>query len=109
MPKNYLVLVSEDPLDSLSMKRTTDLALQLKDRGNTVSLFLLQNGVLAARARSAADPLMRLLAASVPISADEFSLRERGIEANELREGVTMAPIDLIVQRLAGGWHTLWS
>jgi sulfur relay (sulfurtransferase) complex TusBCD TusD component (DsrE family) len=109
MPKHYLLIVSEDPLGTDCLRRTSELALQLKARGHGVSLFLVQNGVLVARARSTPHMLVPLLTAAVEIRADEFSLRERGIEVNELRDGVTMAPIDLIVQRLAAGWHTLWS
>jgi sulfur relay (sulfurtransferase) complex TusBCD TusD component (DsrE family) len=109
MPKNYLLLASEDPLEAPGMRRATELALQLKGRGHSVSLFLVQNGVLAARARATPDVLVPLLTAAITVFADEFSLRERGIEVNELREGVTMAPIDLIAQRLSAGWQTLWS
>jgi sulfur relay (sulfurtransferase) complex TusBCD TusD component (DsrE family) len=109
MSKNYLIIVSEDPLETPASQRASDLALQLRQRGHAVAIFLVQNGVLASRASSNNETLAPLFAANVEVTADEFSLRERGIEANELRAGVAMAPIDLVVQRLAAGWHTLWS
>ena len=109
MSNNYLIIVSEDPLETPATQRVGDLALQLKQRGHGVEIFLVQNGVFASRASASNETLAPLFAANVEVNADEFSMRERGIEVNELREGVTMAPIDLIVHRLAAGWHTLWS
>ena len=91
------------------MKRAGDLALQLKQRGHAVTLFLVQNGVLASRANASGDALAPVCAASVEVMADDFSLRERGIEFNELRAGVAPASIDIVVNRLAAGWTTLWS
>jgi hypothetical protein len=42
----------------------------------------------------------------VTVLADDFSLQERGI--SKLAEGITAAPIDAIVDRLAAGHKTLW-
>jgi sulfur relay (sulfurtransferase) complex TusBCD TusD component (DsrE family) len=109
MSKNYLLIVSEDPLEGTAARRAAEMALQLRQTGNAVTLFLVQNGVLASRASPTPSMFAPLISASVEVAADEFSMRERGIEVNELRDGVTMAPIDLIVHRLAAGWHTLWS
>jgi sulfur relay (sulfurtransferase) complex TusBCD TusD component (DsrE family) len=109
MSKNYLIMVSEDPFEATAARRAAEMALQLRQTGNAVTLFLVQNGVLASRASPTPNMFAPLISASVEVVADEFSMRERGIEVSELREGMTMAPIDLIVQRLAAGWHTLWS
>jgi hypothetical protein len=109
MTHRYLIILSEDPLELTSAARVTDLALQLKQRGHAVTLFMVQNGVLASRSRAPRDPLGPLLAASVDVLADDFSLRERGIDSDELRPGVTAAPIDAVVSRMAAGWNTLWS
>jgi sulfur relay (sulfurtransferase) complex TusBCD TusD component (DsrE family) len=109
MSKNYLIIVSEDPFEMPNARRAGELALQLKRRGHSVALYLVQNGVLASRTRSAGDALTPAIASSVEVMADDFSLRERGIESNDLRPGVTSAPIDAVVNRLASGWNTLWS
>jgi sulfur relay (sulfurtransferase) complex TusBCD TusD component (DsrE family) len=109
MSANYQLIVSEDPVELPAARRASELAVQLKHRGHTVSLFLVQNGVLSARANAAEGALAPALAAAVEVLADDFSLRERGIELNELRTGVAMSPIDVIVSRLALGWKVLWS
>jgi hypothetical protein len=109
MTQRYVIILSEDPLELTATARVTDLALQLKKRGHAVTLFMVQNGVFASRSRSPRDPLGPLLAASIDVLADDFSLHERGIDPEELRPGVTAAPIGAVVTRLAAGWNALWS
>jgi intracellular sulfur oxidation DsrE/DsrF family protein len=73
-----------------------------------VTLFLVQNGVLA-RARAPAGVALQALAdAGVEVLADEFSLRERGIRAAGLLAGVKPAPLDVVLDRLAEGHKALW-
>lgn len=108
MPASYLLIVSADPLEYPAARHAGDLASQLKRRGHEVTVFLLQNGVLSARAGAAEGALVPL-STTIEMLADEFSLRERGIELDELRSGITVSSIDIIVQRLAAGWKVLWS
>jgi hypothetical protein len=42
----------------------------------------------------------------VTVLADDFSLQERGIA--KLAEGVTAAPIDVVVDHLAAGHKAIW-
>jgi len=44
----------------------------------------------------------------VQVLADEFSLRERGITAGRLVEGVKAAPLDVVIDQLAEGRKALW-
>lgn len=44
----------------------------------------------------------------VVVLADEFSLRERGIAAEGLAEGVVASPLDLVVDELARGAKVIW-
>lgn len=109
MNKSYLIIVSEDPIELPAARHASELALQLRKRGHAAALFLVQNGVLACRAEASHDALAPAFAASVEVLADDFSLRERGIELSELRAGVVIAPLDALVERMAAGWNTLWS
>jgi len=103
----YVLIASEDPLEHA--ERFYALALQLRDAGHTVTLFLVQNAVLGARAARARTALPTLLEASVTILADEFSLRERGIAAIDLRDGIHSAPLDVLTDLLARGHKALWN
>ena len=108
MTRRYLLIASEDPIEFPVTRRAGELALGLKSRGHAVELFLVQNAVLACRAEAAAA-LAPLLAAAIDVRADDFSLRERGIDLGDLAAGVAVAPIDVVIRRLASGWIVLWS
>jgi len=104
----YLLIESRDPFDSGDAKNFCELAGVLAKLGHTVTLFLVQNGVLPAR-RSAHSSLLEALAADkVEVLADEFSLQERGISTNRLISGVKAAPLDVVVDQLAQGRKAIW-
>ena len=46
---NYLFIESRDPFESLDVRFVAETATALKERGHTVTVFLVQNGVLAWR------------------------------------------------------------
>ena len=102
----YLLIESRDPFESNDVGYYYDLARGLVEEGNQVTLFLLQNGVLAARPSIHSAKLDALARSGVTVLADDFSLQERGIA--KLAEGVAAAAIDVVVDQLAAGHKTLW-
>jgi predicted peroxiredoxin len=106
--KRYLLVESLDPFDSNDVSHYWELAAGLVRAGNQVTLFLIQNGVLAARRSPRSGPLAELAALGVEVLADEFSLRERGIRAERLVSGVKAAPLDVVLDQLAEGRTALW-
>ena len=104
--KRYLMIESRDPFESTDATHWCELAVDLKRAGHDVALFLVQNGVLPARPNSRPDGLDRALKAGVEVYADDFSLRERGIEAPV--RGVKVASIDAVIDRMAAGWSPIW-
>ena len=102
----YLLIESRDPFESNDVGYYYDLAKGLIAAGNEVTLFLVQNGVLAARPSAHSATLSALGQSGVKVLADDFSLRERGVAT--LADGVAAAPIDVIVDHLAAGHRTLW-
>jgi intracellular sulfur oxidation DsrE/DsrF family protein len=107
MPK-YLLIESRDPFDSNDTGFCVDLATQLAAAKNEVTVFLVQNGVLPARAGARAGGLMQLTGAGVSVLADSFSLKERGIDASRLASGVAAAPLDVVLDALAEGTQVIW-
>ncbi len=94
----YVFIESRDPFESPDTGFVADAAEALAARGRSVTVFLVQNGVLATRSGAARGAhLGRLVGAGVTVVADDFSLRERGIEAGDLRAGVRPASIDALV------------
>src|SRR5262245_45993940 len=86
---NYLLIESRDPFESKSFAQRCELALTLLGEDTGVTVFLVENAVLGARAGAKANGLEKLAKAGVRLFADEFALRERGI--GDLAAGVTSA------------------
>ena len=105
---DYLLIESRDPFESGDTGFCHDLACRLAAAGDKVTVFLVQNGVLPARAGAQAPGLGAVLDAGVEVLADEFSLRERGIAAGRLRPGIRPASLDTIVDRMAAGSKAIW-
>jgi sulfur transfer complex TusBCD TusB component (DsrH family) len=95
--RQYVLIESRDPFESADSRFVPDTASALRARGRPVTVYLVQNGVLASRAGARGSELPRLIRAGVTVLADDFSLRERGIEAGEMASGVREASIDGLV------------
>ena len=104
----YLLIESRDPFDSNDTGFCADLATQLAAAKNEVTVFLVQNGVLPARAGARAGDLAKLSGAGVKVLADSFSLKERGIDAGRLAGGIAAAPLDVVLDALAEGTQVIW-
>ncbi len=104
----YLLIESRDPFATNDVPYYYGLATSLAASGNEVTVFLVQNGVLPARQSSQSGSLTELAGAGVKVLADDFSLRERGIAAGSLAEGVTAAPLDTVIDHLEAGSKCLW-
>ncbi len=102
----YLLIESKDPFESNDVGYYYELARGLVEAGNEVTLFLTQNAVLAVRPSAEARKLQALVNSGVKMLADEFALRQRGI--NKLLDGVEIAPIEIVVDHLEAGHKTLW-
>lgn len=95
--KRYVFIESRSPQESPDVLPNYELLTQLAERGNEVSLFLVQNAVLAARKTIVNNPLDRVLATRVNVMADRFSLKERAISEREKHEAVRSAEIDDLI------------
>jgi intracellular sulfur oxidation DsrE/DsrF family protein len=104
----YLFIQSRDSFAHASVAEHAELAIGLKKAGHAVTVFLVQNAVLPARADARHAELARLQDARVTVLADDFSLRERGIDTPALMPGVEPAPIDFVVDRMLSGWTVIW-
>jgi sulfur relay (sulfurtransferase) complex TusBCD TusD component (DsrE family) len=104
----YVLIESRDPFESNDAAYCYELAASLAADGGPVTLFLVQNGVLPARPSARTPALETLARAGVKVLADDFSLRERGIDRERLAACVEPAPIDVITEWLAGGAKVLW-
>lgn len=94
----YVFIESRDPFESRDTRFIEETAVEVKERGHEVTVFLVQNGVFAAR--TGARRLDRLTDAGVTVLADDLSLRERGIKPDELAPGIREAGIEALVDAI---------
>ena len=104
----YLLIESRDPFDSNAVAQQCALAAALARAGHSVTVFLVQNGVLPARACEKSSLITRMSQAGVDVLADDFSLRERGIAQSSLVQGVRAAPLSTVIDHLTQGRKCLW-
>lgn len=95
----YVLIESRDPFESRDTEFVEQTAIAINERGHSVTVFLIQNGVLAAR--KDAGRLRHLTEAGLTLLADDLSLRERGIKAEELAQGIQESGIDRLVEAIA--------
>ncbi len=103
---SYLLIESRDPFESNDVGYFYDLARDLAEGGNQVTMLLVQNGVLAARPSQPATRLSALAKLGVRVLADDFSLRERGIK--KVADGIAPSAIDVVVDHLEAGHKAMW-
>ena len=94
----YVLIESRDPFESRDTEFVEQTAMAIRERGHPVTVFLVQNGVFAARKTAAR--FKRLTDAGLLLLADDFSLRERGIEAAELAQGVRESSVSSLVDTI---------
>ena len=107
----YVLIESRDPFEYVDTLYMYDLAIDLAGKGNEVTMFLIQNGVLTTRRGVRNSPLTGLKerAPSVKVAADDFSLRERGISQSAIVEGVEVSNVDNLVDLLVqDGTKIVW-
>ena len=104
---NYMLILSSGPTDN-RFHQAGNIARQLREQGHKTTLFLVQNAALAARQSSAGEPVRELTRQGVLVLADDFSLRERGIQNSQLAPEITPASLDCVIDSLAAGHKVLW-
>ena len=99
---NYVFIESRDPFHSPGTNAVSKAAVALRKEGHTVTVFLVENGVLGARKQAAKSQVPTIVESGVTVLADDFSLQKRGISMEECAPGLqagSMAHlIELIVK-----------
>lgn len=102
----YFLIESRSPFESPEVINNYELAANLANNGNQVTLFLVENGVFAAREAAQVEYISKLT--NVNLLADDFSLRERGISTSEIKETITVAEITTVIEAMATETKTMW-
>jgi hypothetical protein len=102
-----MIVETRDWAEHRGPARSAELAVGMQREGVPATIFLAENAVFAAR-RGSESTLDGAIAKGVTVAADSFALKERAIDPSELRKGIAVADVDLIVDKLAGGSSVMW-
>ncbi|HLG22098.1 MAG TPA: DsrE family protein [Candidatus Manganitrophaceae bacterium] len=98
----YLIVDSRDLTEYTSGRYIQKVAGKLKESGNDVTLFLIENGVIAARkGGEIGKNLSDLSKRGAKVVADDISCRARGI--TQLAEGITQGSVDQLADLIVEG------
>src|SRR5215469_16112402 len=81
----YVLIESRDPFESRDVSYFYGLARDLAAKGEQVTLFLVQNGALAARRDGKPNPLASVVNSKIEVLVDTFSLKQSCLMQNEAR------------------------
>jgi sulfur transfer complex TusBCD TusB component (DsrH family) len=95
--RSYVLIETRDPFESAELDSVLELAGRLGETAD-VTVYLVENAVLPARAASTAAPRLTALAKRTTVLADDFSLRQRAIPVNDVTPGVEPASIERLVE-----------
>lgn len=106
---SYFFIQSLDPLVDRVTDQQFALISQLVNDGKAVSVLLIQAGVAPALVHAACPAFEQLLATGVTIYADRFSLQQRDIAENELKNNIKAAELNIVVQAMLDGEKVIWN
>jgi sulfur relay protein TusB/DsrH len=105
---NLLLVLSKDPFTTEIPDLVMDIAHEATAKGADVSLYLIEDGVTAARNHTFGQKLARIQQQGVRVFADDMSLLARGI-SDKLIEGVEIKEIGTLLDFIVDDYHrTAW-
>ena len=105
--RQLLVIETRESAEQRGPAEMAKLAQGIARLGVTTTIFLTENGVFNAR-RSEPCLLDSAISDGVQVRVDGLALTERGISTDELRDGVIVGEIDLVVDHLVDGSRIIW-
>ena len=100
----FLIVETRDPIEHPDVERIARLASGLQAEGCSTTIFLTENGVIAARPGVA--PF--LADGGVTVAVDRVALAERGMTESDIAPGMAAGGVDLVVDALLAGARTIW-
>jgi len=106
---HYLFIQSQDPFVDARATRQYELAMDLKQRGHDVTVVLVQNGVVPARRQAVCQSFDVLANSGLTLVADTFSLEQRDITLQQLKDNITTGSMDNVIDAMLAGHKVIWN
>lgn len=105
--RKLLIVETRDAVDHNGPAGMAMLAQSMASNDVPTTIFLTENGAFSAR-RGEPTALDEALLQGVEVLVDRTAMLERAISAEELRDGVSVGEVDLLVDHLISGSRMLW-
>jgi sulfur relay (sulfurtransferase) complex TusBCD TusD component (DsrE family) len=103
---SFLVVGSRDLTEYINGQYVPLVVEGLREKGHEVTLFLIENGVIAARAGSTSGQVLNGLAQKGEhVFAEDVSCRARGVQ--RLTQGVALSDLDALADSIAEGFDNI--
>ncbi len=104
---NLLLVLSKDPYTTETPDLVLDVVLNAKEKGNDVSLYLIEDGVTAARKSEFGTRLETAQQKGVKIFADDKSVLSRSL-SNKMISGVDIKEIGSLLDYMMDYDRVVW-
>lgn len=103
-----LMILSKDPYTTETPDLVLDIGLNAKEKGNDVALYLVEDGVTAARRSEFGDKLAAVQEKGIKIFADDSAVLSRGI-SEKMIGGVEVKEISTLLDLIMDDYdRTVW-
>ncbi|MDO9517803.1 MAG: DsrE family protein [Methanosarcinaceae archaeon] len=103
-----LLVLSKDPFTTEIPELVTDIAIEAKGKGADVSLYLIEDGVTAARHGGFSERIVEIQKKGIKVFADDKSVLSRGIY-DKLIDGVEIKEIETLLDFIVDDYdRTAW-
>ncbi len=104
---NLLMVLSKDPYTTETPDLVLEIGLNAKEKGNNVSLYLIEDGVTAARKSEFGNKLAVANKKGVKIYADDKAVLSRSL-SNKLIGGVEIKEIGTLLDSIMNYDRVVW-
>ncbi len=102
-----LMVLSKDPYTTETPDLVLDIGLNAKDKGNDVSLYLVEDGVTAARKSEFGNKLAAAHKKGIKVYADDKAVLSRAL-TNKLVGGVEIKEIGTLLDFIMNYDRVVW-
>jgi sulfur relay (sulfurtransferase) complex TusBCD TusD component (DsrE family) len=104
---NLLLIMSKDPYTTETPDIVLDIGLNAKEKGNEVSLYLVEDGVTAARKSEFGNKLAATQKKGIKIYADDKAVLSRAL-TNKIISGVEIKEIGTLLEYIMESDRVVW-
>lgn len=104
---NLLLVLSKDPYTTETPDLVLDIGLNAKEKGNNVSLYLVEDGVTAARKSEFGNKLSASQKKGIKIYADDKAVLSRAL-TNKIIGGVEIKEIGTLLDYVMEYDRVVW-